>query len=206
MMKMRGMAALLLAMSLMGVGCASNTTSQESITSSESTSSIDKSSLAKDLDLPEEFLDSSVSADVNSALAAMPLVNFEDVKTAFQEDGYTLSDETPQDMELTFVATNGDNTIHVYVQKMESTDQANTYVQDKIAELEAQGETLESNPQSSQADGPDIFAELFVFNNGNGGYTYVGVDNEANRVYVLETNESMSDIENILHSLGFSTL
>lgn len=205
-MKLRQITPLLLALTL--VGCASNSqeSSTVSTTQNENTSSVDKSSLAKDLDLPEEFLDSSVTPDVNSALAAMPLINFEDVKTAFQEDGYTLSEETPQDMELTFVAQKGNDRVNVYVEKMETTEQANSFVQDKVAELEGQGYTLESNPQSSQADGPAIFAELFIFNTGNNGYTYIGVDNEANRVYMFETNENIPEFENVLHSLGFATL
>lgn len=182
-----------LAFSLAFIGCSSST--NESSTSL----STNISSLAEDLDLPEEFFDSSVEPDVNSALAAVPLVNFEDVKEAFKEAGFSLEGENAQGMELEFEARNSAGELKIYAQKMENLEQAETFIQDKIATLESDGYEVEDTQTT------DTTALTALVSPSNGVHYFVGLDKEAMRVYVFEeiSESTHDDLEMALHSLGF---
>ncbi len=174
------------------IGCSS---SNETST----TNSVNTSSLAQDLDLPEEFFNSSVEPDVNSALAAIPVVNFEDVKAAFKEAGFSLDGENAQGMELEFEARNSAGELKISAQKMESIEQAEAFVQDKITALESNGYEVE-NTQTTD----DTALTTLVFPS-NGIHYFVGLDKEATRVYVVEeiSESSHQGLEVALHSLGF---
>ncbi len=182
-----------LALGLAFTGCSSST-HETSISTSMNTSS-----LAEDLDLPEEFFDNSIEPDVNSALAAVPLVNFEDVKAAFKEAGFSLEGENAQGMELEFEARNSAGELKVYAQKMESVNQAETFIQDKITALESDGYEVEDTQTT------ETTTLTALVSPSNGVHYFVGLDKEATRVYVFEeiSESSHDDLEIALHSLGF---
>lgn len=189
-MKIRWMLPFILGLTFIGCSSTSDTSS---------TQSISKNSLAEDLDLPEEFLNSSVQPDINSALAAIPLVNFEDVKNAFSEAGFSLDEEEAQGMDIQFRANSAEGELKVYAQKMESVEQAETFVQNKIEALEADGYTL----QDTQSTDSTTLSTLVL--PSTGVHCFVGLDKEATRVYVLEevAESSHSRLEQALQSLGF---
>lgn len=184
--------------------------SQEARSESESASSSEEgkeSSGQNDSTESMESLESmkpevAEAAKENPVLNAVPLANFEDLKKAFEEQGFRIQDEKADGMNLDFTAENESGSVRVQAGLYESGARAQEEARAQLSALE------QDDYKSIQSQSSPSARLTTLVNDFNSEYGYVGADTRSGRVYtfsgVLDGNRDQC--MKVLQTLGFTDL
>lgn len=195
-MKKTFLSAILLSFALAAAGCSSS--SDTSTSSAKNDSSVEVSVVSESNESKESTVKGTETDTTEDQV--VPLFNFEPIKTALQDQNFSLKDENYKDAAMTLTAEGEDGTFDVRAEKFETAEDAEKSYAQAISELE------NDSYQLVNAYSTDITDLTILINDVNNVYALVGVDKESTDVYILQDilEGAEPTVLNAMKSLGFN--
>ncbi len=195
-MKKPFLSAILLSFALAAAGCSSS--SDPSTSSAKNDSSVEVSVVSESNESKESTVKGTETDTTEDQV--VPLFNFEPIKTALQNQNFSLKDENYKDAAMTLTAEGEDGTFDVRAEKFETAEDAEKSYAQAISELESDSYQLVN---AYSTDTTDL---TILINDVNNVYALVGVDKESTDVYILQDilEGAEPTVLNAMKSLGFN--
>lgn len=191
-MKKQFLPIFALALAITAAGCSSGTSSFAASSAKASSAQTSSESVITVENVPEIDSDASM---------VVPMFNFEPLKTALADQNFILKDETYNGAAMTLTAEGESGSFDVRAEKFENADDATKGYAQAISQLENESYQLVN---AYTNDATDL---TVLMNDVNTVYALVGVDKEANDLYVMQDilEGAEPTVLEVMKNLGFKT-